>query len=219
MCFALFPGANALSVEKADRPSESATDAPDGRKKDAEDLVADYEQLRKQVEDLTGALAAASITIDEMTSTNRLSRLVDMERKAFEYDALSVKLRLKDQEIARLTRELKVAREAIAEQAARISLLSIRTNEMSRYVSKLEGEQAPLKEALRLIRLGRYEYYEIKKGDTCESIAAQAAVYGDAKKHVLIRQANRASVEDLDSLVPGEMLVIPRFSVSGRYEL
>ena len=68
------------------------------------------------------------------------------------------------------------------------------------------------------IRLGKYEYYEIQPGDTCESIAQKPTIYGDSTKSTLIRQANRGGVEDLDNLQPGEMLVIPRFDTSGTYE-
>lgn len=178
----------------------------------------EIERLEQKVTELNGELGAASIKVVELGTYRGEKKLEDLERKALEYDALSIKTEIKDFRIGSLTAALEKANLKIAEQKELIDSLSKQTNELAQAFVKLESEQVPLKEALRLIRLGKYEYYEVQEGDTCDSIAAKDVIYGDQSKSTLIRQANRGNVDDLDNLVAGQMLVIPRFDLDGAYE-
>ena len=178
-----------------------------------------YNSLVSRMDNLYSALAAATIKIGELSPTNSFGRLLDLERKALLYETVNIKMQQKEKHIADLKKTVETANTLLAEQKEKNTLLDQKIKELIAYVAKMEKQQAPLKKTLDLIRLGQYEYYEIKKGDTCRSIAAQSTVYGDPEKHILIRQANRDNVADFDKLVPGEMLIIPRFSTSKRYEL
>ena len=72
-----------------------------------------------------------------------------------------------------------------------------------------EKELAKRDQLLAVFRRGAFEYYEVRAGDTLESIAANPMVYGDADRATWIRQAN--TVSEKDPLEPGTVLVIPRF--------
>lgn len=183
-----------------------------GPLKKAEDGAKDEKQI------ISDELAAAKAKLMEFSATRNKGKLKDLERKAMEYDSISTKLELKDQLIEKLKMELKAAQNAITNQQAEIVYLVSKTNELVTSMSLMTKEKAPLKEALDVLRLGKYEYYQIEENDTCESIAAKPSIYGDALKHTLIRQANKGHVTDLDKLVPGEVLIIPRVTVSERHD-
>ncbi|NCC53451.1 MAG: LysM peptidoglycan-binding domain-containing protein, partial [Spartobacteria bacterium] len=84
--------------------------------------------------------------------------------------------------------------------------------------TRLEMMQRSLQDSVEQLLLGNFEYYEVREGDTLSSIAESPLVYGDAGKAEWIRQANSRRVDDLDDLRQGEMLIIPRFPPSGKYE-
>lgn len=77
---------------------------------------------------------------------------------------------------------------------------------------------AGLRETIKRLLLGEFEYYEVKEGDTLQSIAANPKVYGDASRAVWLRQVNDGQIKHLDNLRPGEVLIIPRFPRDGTYE-
>lgn len=174
--------------------------------------------VKEQAQIISDELAAAKLKLQEFSPNRNVGMLKDLERKAMAYDSLSTKLELKDQMIEKLRMELQTAQSAITNQQAEIVCLVTTTNELGACIKKLTEEKAPLKEALDVLRLGKYEYYQIEDKDTCESIAAKPSVYGDASKHTLIRQANKGNVANLDKLVPGEVLIIPRITVSERHD-
>lgn len=75
-----------------------------------------------------------------------------------------------------------------------------------------------LRETIKRLLLGEFEYYEVKEGDTLQSIAANPMVYGDATRAAWLRQVNEGQIKHLDNLQPGEVLVIPLFPHTGSYE-
>jgi hypothetical protein len=77
---------------------------------------------------------------------------------------------------------------------------------------------ANMRETIERLLLGEFEYYEVKDGDSIQSIAANPMVYGDPSRTTWLRQVNDGRVKHLDHLRPGEMLVVPRFPRNGSYE-
>ena len=88
---------------------------------------------------------------------------------------------------------------------------------LQKNLSEWEKELAKRDQLLAVFRRGAFEYYEVRAGDTLESIAANPMVYGDADRATWLRQAN--SVSDKNSLEPGTVLVIPRFPEGTSSEL
>jgi FtsZ-binding cell division protein ZapB len=86
--------------------------------------------------------------------------------------------------------------------------------ESEKWKAKSEG----LRETIERLLLGEFEYYEVKEGDSIQSIAANPMVYGDPSRATWLRQANRRQVKNPDNLSPGEVLVVPRFPRNGSYE-
>jgi hypothetical protein len=108
-----------------------------------------------------------------------------------------------------------------AESAARgdeIATLKTQILSLTNHVARLEAMGKSLQSTIEQLLTGSFEYYEVKDGDTIESIAALPTIYGDASRSEWIRQANWKRVEDVDHLRPRQMLIIPRFPPNGRYE-
>ncbi|MBN1670916.1 MAG: LysM peptidoglycan-binding domain-containing protein [Kiritimatiellae bacterium] len=134
------------------------------------------------------------------------------------HEADQEKILRRDKKIAQLEKELgeqqtltATLKQDLAKTAEQIRLLE---EDKQNLADKIEG----LRNTLHEYRLGRFEFYEVQAGDTLNTIAADPLVYGDATKAELIRQANRRRVKDIDSLRPGEILIIPRFPPSGKYD-
>ncbi len=174
--------------------------------------------LRSHVDSMTQRLAAANVELSRRHATAGPGRLELLERRAAKVDALQEDLRLKKRLIANLNQAAEEARGTIEQQATEIASLSQATNDMAMAHADLVARIAPTERALRMLRAGNFEYYTVMQGDTCMTIAAKATIYGEAGKHIMIRQANHGKVDDLDTLTPGEVLVIPRYPESGSYE-
>jgi nucleoid-associated protein YgaU len=174
--------------------------------------------LRSHVDNLTQRLAAANVEINRRGTTAGPGRLELLERRAAKVDALQEDIRLKKGLVESLSQAVEEARGTIEKQATEIARLCQATNDLAMAHADLAGRMEPTQRALQILRLGNFEYYTVMQGDTCRTIAAKARIYGDADKHMMIRQANRGTVDDLDTLTPGEVLVIPRYPESGSYE-
>ena len=210
-----------VAADTAAIESEVAVSEPVSREEPATEavlLAERFEALEREMSEMRALLAAARLRIQESTPPVRAGRLGELERKALAYEASRGQVKYKDAVIASLQADVKEAREREAAQRRKLREKSGLVAALTARVSALQNENAQTRKALDLLRLGQYEYYEVKEGDTVESIAAQTTVYGDAARHVAIRQANRGHVEDMDRLVPGEVLIIPRFSTSTRHE-
>jgi small-conductance mechanosensitive channel len=176
------------------------------------------EDLSARVSSLERQLVGAKNIMLESGRGKDIGYLEELERKARAYESASLAIADRDKSIDELKKELAAIEKTKTVLEEQVRQLSSATNSMAARISAMEDERNPFKEALKLIRKGKFEYYQIKPGDTCESIAAQPTMYNDASKHVLIRQANRGGVADLDNLVPDEILVIPRFQLGSNYE-
>jgi hypothetical protein len=174
--------------------------------------------LRSHVDNLTQRLAAANVEINRRRAPAGPGRLELLERRAAKVYALQEDLRLKKRVIDSLCQAAEEDRETIEKQETTIVRLCQATNDLAEAHADLAGRMEPTRRALQILRWGKFEYYTVAKGDTCRTIAAKATIYSDADDHIMIRQANRGTVDDLDTLTPGEVLVIPRYPESGSYE-
>jgi predicted RNase H-like nuclease (RuvC/YqgF family) len=192
----------------------------DLRKKAQErDEMADKVQtLETMVSELRGQLRNANARVNDYALRTRPSRLEKLENKASKYESLHSELAAKDKKIDELTKALEEKEKKNSGLEKDIKVLRSQVEDLIQANTKLEMAQKSLQDSIEQLLLGNFEYYQVKKGDTLKTIAESPLVYGDSKKAEWIRQANYRRVEDLDELRPGEMLIIPRFPPSGRYE-
>lgn len=90
-------------------------------------------------------------------------------------------------------------------------------DKLRKTIAESEKEMQQREQLLSVFRRGSFEYYEVAPGDTLDSIAANPMVYGDATRATWIRQAN--TLPDQELLVPGMVLIIPRFPDGISYDL
>lgn len=88
---------------------------------------------------------------------------------------------------------------------------------LQKNLAEWEKELAKRDQLLAVFRRGSFEYYEVRPGDTLESIAANPMVYGDAARSVWLRQAN--SLPEDGKVEAGTVLIIPRFPEGTSYDL
>ena len=92
---------------------------------------------------------------------------------------------------------------------------------LSWYAQKDPAFIGDLRQAVRLwVRLhppsGPLRYYRVESGDTLQSIAAKANVYGSPRYWKLLEKANRSRVSNPNNLPWGTVLTIPVFTPSQR---
>jgi DNA repair exonuclease SbcCD ATPase subunit len=184
--------------------------------------ISQYEKVNTNLQQLINSATEEIVTREPVKAQHELlyapGRLEILEKKAFECNALKQNLNKKEDTIAQMVNGMQKAQAFIQSQQRTINNLQETTNSLSAQVSELQKELNKLKESLKVLQMGKYEYYEVKEGDTCKSIAADPSIYNDESKEQYIRQANYENVKDLDNLVPGQVLIIPRFPASSRYE-
>lgn len=141
---------------------------------------------------------------------------------AVEYRALLAQSLI--QQIEQMKVEAEAMRQQVAAKEAQLKevydmLAQSRreTDKLRQHIADSEAEMDRCQQMLSVFRRGSFEYYEVRTGDTLESIAANPMVYGDATRAAWLRQAN--VLPDRDKLVPGTVLVIPRFPEGISYDL
>lgn len=174
--------------------------------------------LQEDVERLQSALSAAQSQLHDAKTRYNPGRLLDLERKALSYAYLNEALEQQNEKIAELERQLAEEKYLTTIQAQEVERLKRRLQQVASNESAMKEQIVRLRETIDQLRMGNYEFYEVKAGDTLESIAELPMIYGDASKANQIRQANVRRIPDLDNLSVGDVLVIPRFQASGRYE-
>ncbi len=105
---------------------------------------------------------------------------------------------------------LKDALEQLAKSRKEVATLQGSLVEWEREIEKRD-------KLLAVFRRGSFEYYEVRKGDTLESIAANPMVYNDAARVIWLQQAN--SLADNEDPAPGTVLIIPRYPDGTSYDL
>lgn len=192
---------------------ENGTDPPE-----AQIQIMVEQGLAEKISSLERQLVGAKNIIQESSGTREKGYFEELQRKALAYEAASSAIDQRERTIEKLKKELCALESLKTSLEQQVLELSASTNELTEKVAKLQKENEPIREALDLIRKGKFEYYQVREGDTCESIAAQPGIYNDSAKSILIRQANRGGGSDLDNLAPGEVLVIPRFTLGESFE-
>jgi chaperonin cofactor prefoldin len=139
------------------------------------------------------------------------SRLEDMEWKAQHYNAMLRATEQKDKKIVELEEKLAESEKRLVALQSDMSSFNSRMAALSNMLQEAQANELKLKATVEQLVLGHFEYYEVKRGDTIESIAEKPMIYNDASKAAWLRQANRGKVKDMDHLTEGEMLIIPRF--------
>lgn len=189
-----------------------------------EQKAEDRDFLAKRVNDLEAELEKMRSTlsdVDAQAEANPLEsmrRLQDIERKAIAYNGMVEKIEKRDKMIADLSQQLDESRMVNSNMQVQLDELQVQVKTLADSTKRLQQSEKALQSTVEQLLLGNFEYYEVREGDTVESIAQQPTIYGDVTKAAWIRQANRSRVEDIDALQMNEMLIIPRFPPSGRYE-
>lgn len=201
-----------------DEPAEETLRPAVAKLRDIERKAAEHDIAVRRAEDATAENQHLKATVATMQNQlKQYGRLEDMQRKVLAYGYLKDKVMEQEQKIAELERQLAQEKYLTALQAEEISKLNKDIAGMHGQESEFKDQIAGLQGTIDQLRMGRMEFYEVKEGDTLESIAANPLIYNDATKAEQIRQANVRRIEDFDDLKQGEVLVIPHFPESGRY--
>jgi septal ring factor EnvC (AmiA/AmiB activator) len=185
---------------------------------DRDKLAQRCRTLEKEISELKTALEESNSQLGEFQAKDGAARLEDLERKAVGYAAMQSTLKKKDEAIAALQMQIEEQQKQAVELQDQIDSLRAENGELQAKMKAFDKSQKALQQTLEQFWLGNYEYYEVAKGDTLESIAAMPNYYNDASKAVWLRQANAGHVKDFTNLTPGEVIIIPRFPPNGRYE-
>ncbi|MBN2162806.1 MAG: LysM peptidoglycan-binding domain-containing protein [Pontiellaceae bacterium] len=167
-----------------------------------DDMLALLPSEMQEGKDVRGKVGQLSELLNKASKSDALEREVKELWK--EFDAVRLQIRHLEEELA----ETRAERDKVLEQL----------DAFKAKADKWDSVTAGLRETIERLLLGEYEYYEVKDGDTLQSIAANPMVYGDVSRAAWLRQVNEGLVSHLDSLRPGEVLVIPRFPRDGAYE-
>ncbi len=181
-------------------------------------LLKKYKEIEKHADEVERQITVSEGERRILEALSGIKKLKEMERRALLYGNMKSLVQERDAVIQGLKQDLNRFKELAEAREERIAELVSATNRLHSTVRELEEKKAELEKALNVIKLGDYEHYEVREGDTCRSIAAKPMIYGDEKKHLIIRQANAGHVEDLDNLEAGQMLIIPRFNIERAYE-
>ncbi len=182
-----------------------------------EKKAGERDELASEVQSLEAKLAKERADNSGERKTSAGSRLKDLEWQASGYVALQAAMEKKNDEIVALTQGLLTASNTIQELRAEIILLKGQLAASSNRVVELSEIEIRQRATIDQLLLGSFEYYEVKAGDTLESIAKSPMIYNDAARRDWLRRANHNRVADLDNLSEGDLLLIPRFPVNSQF--
>ncbi|MDZ8117255.1 LysM peptidoglycan-binding domain-containing protein [Pontiella agarivorans] len=205
-------------------PVEVPVGAP-SRLQTLERKASEYERYKAQyleIQELFDNMLAL-LPVDEEeeavpTPETGYGMLSNLLEKANQSDALGRELKRVQAEKEHIRKQYEALKEEHEEMKASFAstadVIQALETESEKWKVKSEG----LRETIERLLLGEFEYYEVKEGDSLQSIAANPMVYGDPLRATWLRQANHRQVENPDNLSPGEVLVVPRFPRNGSYE-
>ena len=176
------------------------------------------EALQQDVAKLRMALISAQTQLEDIRSRMSPGRILDLEKKALAYGYLKEQVAAQAKRIGEIERQL-------AEEKCVTTLMAEENDKLKQALAGqgksedgLKQEVEALKEVVSQLQLGNYEFYEVKEGDTLTSIATDPLIYGDASQAERIRQWNVKRVKDINNLKPHEVLFIPRFQTTARFD-
>lgn len=200
------------------RPSIGRLKVVEEKAEQADDLARQNNDLQQKVTNLQQNLTVTQGQLQDYRVKTSESRIQDLEKKAIEFAALQNTLRKRDDQINDLRLQIDDLNAQIAALQTQVDSLQLETGQMRFERNDMETALKSLQKTLEQFWLGHFEYYTVQDGDTLKSIAAMPQFYGDGNKAIWIEQANFNHVKDVNRLRPGEVLIIPRFPPSGRYE-
>lgn len=151
-------------------------------------------------------LLPGTLSADEIVANRSLGAL---EYRAILGQALVQRVDELMQKRETLENELTEVRAQLSE-ARRLLDQSQKEQDTLRYtLAERDRELEEQNHLLSVFRNSSFEYYEVRSGDTLHSIAANPMVYGDAGRVVWLKQAN--ALDESDRLIPGSIIIIPRF--------
>jgi len=174
--------------------------------------------MKKELARLQSQMHSEKAWASDYAVRAKPGRLKSLEIRAAKYELLHSELEISSNTIESLNHALVEEKSASVECQKEIVLLRGQVKDLMAANAKLEMMQKTLQDSMEQLLLGNFEYYEVRRGDTLTSIAESPLVYGDVSKAEWIRQANSRRVDNLEDLRRGEMLIIPRFPPSGKYE-
>lgn len=153
-----------------------------------------------------------------LTGKTQGGRLYDLELRAEKAATLVHDLAAAEKSLVALQKECDETKTELARVSKERDTAQARSETLQDVVDSLNKQAKGLRQTVRRLLLGEFEYYEVKEGDSLASIAANPMIYNDPSRANWLRQANDGRVKDLSNLRTGEMLVIPRFPQNGSYE-
>ncbi|QBG47401.1 LysM peptidoglycan-binding domain-containing protein [Verrucomicrobia bacterium S94] len=204
-------------------PVEVSIGAP-SRLQTLERKASEYERYKEQyqeIQEMFDNMLALLPADDEgavPTPEAGYGMLSDLLEKANQAESLSRELK----NLQKKSRFIQRQCDALKEENEGMKAVLVQQEEKIRSLKaeteKWKAESEGLRETIERLLLGEFEYYEVKEGETLQSIAANPLVYGDPSRAAWLRQANWRRVENPDVLSPGEVLIVPRFPRNGSYE-
>ena len=211
-----------VSVGGQDSSSPSHGSGTDSRLQELERKAAErdlyFTQLRdlqKRLDMLSGRSSSSEVTDASDSEYGMLSRLAE---KAALADRLARQLEEVRAENTRLIQQREALRQELEDFREKVLGNNQEEKSLEQQCAELRRQNEGLQQTVGDLLMGRFEYYEVKEGDTLQSIAANPMIYGDASRSVWLRQANADRVRSLDRLHKGDVLVVPRFPRTGNYE-
>ena len=178
--------------------------------------LAQLRELQKRLDMLTGHGNAVMGEVD--AEGTGYGQLIKLREKAAMVGVLTrqVENLKSDNETLLLSRD--ALQEQVVSLQKELGSVAEREREQEQEAEELKKQNEGLKNTISLLLQGEFEYYEVKEGDTLQSIAADPMVYGDAARSRWLRQANRNLGLDLNRLQKGDILVVPFYPRTGVYE-
>jgi predicted ribosome quality control (RQC) complex YloA/Tae2 family protein len=156
-------------------------------------------------------------TVSRSEEPERVGSLSALERRALMAQALVQQVNVLDERVVELRNEIESYRKMINELREELELCRKKITSLEELLAERDKKIEQQRTMLSVFRSGSFEYYEVRNGDTVESIAAQSMIYGDASRAAMIRQANNLSTDAV--LSSGMILIIPRYPEGVLHEL
>ena len=164
-----------------------------------------------------GILGLALAAVANGDSIHSSGQLGAVEYRALLAQSLTQQVDELKAEAAELRKQIEERDRKLREAYDDLAQSRKEADKLRKTIAESEKEMQQREQLLSVFRRGSFEYYEVSPGDTLDSIAANPMVYGDATRATWIRQAN--TLPDQELLVPGMVLIIPRFPDGISYDL
>ncbi len=176
-----------------------------------------YYELQKTLDEML-ALLPQDESAEAGRAASGVGQLSKLLEKASMADGLAREIKEARLELDQVVKQRDSLKDDVKALGSERDQMKQSLGQLQEQATEWEKKKAGLRETINRLLLGEFEYYEVKQGDSIQSIASNPLIYGDPSRAVWIRQANEGRVKHLDNLRQGEMLVVPRFPRNGSYE-